>query len=324
MLDAARFADANDFEAIRTPERHFGQFGGLYPNPSVLGAAIATATKRIQIRAGSVVLPLHDPLRVAEEWAVVDNLSGGRTALAIASGWHMDDFTLFPDRYSARKEYCVAAIEQLRSLWQGQSIQRKSADGGTIEVRVFPRPIQKSIPLWLTASAAEETFVAAGELGINLLTGLTGQSIEELGSKIKSYRAAFESAGHASKSGQVTLMLHTFIGEDLRKVKEQVRDPIYRYLRENLELHARLYRRHSKKRACLSSADEDALLKHSFGRYFRSGSLLGTALSCAPVLDQLEAIGVDEIACLVDFGLEANEVLTGLDRLASLARDRRR
>src|SRR5215217_9633370 len=68
LLDCARFADAAGFRAIWTPERHFQEFGGLYPNPSVLAAALAMITKRIQIRAGSVVLPLHNPVRVAEEW----------------------------------------------------------------------------------------------------------------------------------------------------------------------------------------------------------------------------------------------------------------
>ncbi|MFD0574449.1 LLM class flavin-dependent oxidoreductase [Kitasatospora gansuensis] len=75
LLDGAKFADRNGFTAVWTPERHFHQFGGLYPNPSVMAAAVAAVTERVQVRAGSVVLPLHDPLRVAEEWSVVDNIS---------------------------------------------------------------------------------------------------------------------------------------------------------------------------------------------------------------------------------------------------------
>ena len=78
LLEGAKFADQNGFSAVWTPERHFHAFGGLYPNPSVTSAAIAAITRSIQIRAGSVVLPLHNPARVAEEWAVVDNLSNGR------------------------------------------------------------------------------------------------------------------------------------------------------------------------------------------------------------------------------------------------------
>ena len=95
-IKSARAADEAGFLAVWTPERHFHEVGALYPNPSVLTAALATVTSQIQLRAGSVVLPLHDPIRVAEEWSVVDNLSGGRVGVAFASGWNEADFALFP------------------------------------------------------------------------------------------------------------------------------------------------------------------------------------------------------------------------------------
>src|ERR1700752_1539216 len=99
VLKAAQFADQHSFSSVWIPERHFATLGGLYPNPSVLHAALAVLTKRIQLRAGSVVLPLHNPIRVAEEWSVVDNLSNGRVGLSFASGWHARDFALQPENY---------------------------------------------------------------------------------------------------------------------------------------------------------------------------------------------------------------------------------
>ncbi len=86
LIEGAKFADRHGFKAVWTPERHFHSFGGLFPNPSLTSAAIAAITERVQIRAGSVVLPLHHPVRVAEEWAVVDNLSNGRVGISFASG----------------------------------------------------------------------------------------------------------------------------------------------------------------------------------------------------------------------------------------------
>src|SRR5215470_15781395 len=75
---ATRFADEHNFCCVWTPERHFHEFGGLFPNPSVVSAALAAITSKIQIRAGSLISPLHNPIRIAEEWSVVDNLSQGR------------------------------------------------------------------------------------------------------------------------------------------------------------------------------------------------------------------------------------------------------
>jgi natural product biosynthesis luciferase-like monooxygenase protein len=96
LFEAARFGDSHAFAAVWTPERHFQRFGGLYGSPSVTGAALAVLTWRIAIRAGSVVLPLQNALRVAEEWAMIDNMSDGRVAIAAASGWHVNDFVLSP------------------------------------------------------------------------------------------------------------------------------------------------------------------------------------------------------------------------------------
>ena len=98
LLESAKFADAHGFSAVWTPERHFQDFGGLYPNPSVLSAALAVITERVKIRAGSVALPLHNPIRVVEEWAVVDNLSKGRVGISFASGWHRE--TEYPQHKS--------------------------------------------------------------------------------------------------------------------------------------------------------------------------------------------------------------------------------
>ncbi|MBQ1766560.1 MAG: amino acid adenylation domain-containing protein, partial [Aquincola sp.] len=72
LVEGARFADDQGFSAVWTPERHFGGFGGLYPNPAITGAAISTITRRIGIRSGSLVLPLHNAVRVAEDWSVID------------------------------------------------------------------------------------------------------------------------------------------------------------------------------------------------------------------------------------------------------------
>lgn len=78
ILECAQLADRLGYNAIWTPERHFHQFADLYPNPSVLSAGLATITQQVKLRAGSVVAPLHHPARIAEEWAIVDNLSVGR------------------------------------------------------------------------------------------------------------------------------------------------------------------------------------------------------------------------------------------------------
>src|SRR5687768_15888466 len=140
---------------------HFHPFGGLFPNPSVAAAALATITERVQIRAGSVVLPLHNPIRVAEEWSLVDNLSGGRVGVSFASGWHGTDFALAPGNYLERKDIMLRDIETVRRLWRGEAVPVVDGTGRPTEVQIYPRPVQPELPVWVTAGGSPDTFRAA-------------------------------------------------------------------------------------------------------------------------------------------------------------------
>lgn len=320
LLEGAKFADRHGFAAVWTPERHFHAFGGLYPNPSVISAALAVLTERIQLRAGSVVLPLHHPLRVAEEWALVDNLSKGRVAVAFASGWHADDFAFFPENYAGRKEAMFDGIETIKRLWRGEAVGVRGGGGNEIEVQIFPRPVQSELPIWITAAGTPETFIKAGEIGANILTHLLGQTLEEVGKKIELYRDSLARHGYNPQAGKVALMLHAFIGDDLETVREKVRKPFTDYLRTSISLIANLVRslNLSLDLDRLSAEDLDGLLAFAFDRYFETSALFGTPRSCELMIERLKEIDVDEVACLIDFGVDLDSALSALPHLAAL------
>ncbi|AYF74929.1 LLM class flavin-dependent oxidoreductase [Nocardia yunnanensis] len=316
LLDSARFADAHDFRAIWVPERHFHSFGGLYPNPAVLGAALATATERVRIRAGSVVLPLHHPIRIAEDWSVIDNLSGGRVDLAFATGWNADDFVLADQHYADRVERTRTGIDTVQRLWRGESVTLPNGAGEQRAVRIFPAPLQPALPTWLTCSGGVERFEMAGALGVNVLTALLFQEVDELGAKVAAYRAARARHGHDPDAGLVTVMLHTFVGADEARVRATVEGPFKRYLEDSVDL----WRRGSEALDSLDAKTRAKVLDFAFERYYRNNGLFGTPDSTAAMVGRLRAIGVDEIACLIDFGIPDAEVLTGLEALAQLKR----
>ena len=331
LLDGARFADTHGFEAIWTPERHFHAFGGLYPNPSLTSAAVATITQNVKLRAGSVVLPLHNPIRVAEEWSVVDNLSNGRVGLSFASGWHANDFVLMPENYEKRRELMFKGMDTIRRLWRGESITVKNGTGHEIEVRILPLPVQSDPQFWISAAGSMQTFEMAGEIGANLLTNMLGQSVKDLKERIAVYRAARKKAGFAG-DGHVSLMLHTFVGKDVDTVKQLVRDPFMSYLRTSTDLvkkarwefpaFARPGLAPPKPDESglddLTPEEETALMAAAFERYFKTHGLFGTPESCGEMIDTLKDIGVDEVACLIDFGVDQDIVLESLEQLNTL------
>ncbi|NJK50972.1 LLM class flavin-dependent oxidoreductase [Candidatus Gracilibacteria bacterium] len=314
LIEGAKWADQHQFSAVWLPERHFHAFGGLYPNPSVLGAALAMVTERIRIRAGSVVLPLHNPIRVAEEWSVVDNLSKGRIDLAFARGWNPNDFVLSPEAYPHSTEVLYSGIEAVKKLWRGESLSFPNGTGKQTDIRIYPLPHQQQLSIWLTCSGEKERFIEAGTIGANVLTALLFQPIEELAQKISLYRQARFQHGYDPDTGHVTLMLHTFVSEDLNLVRNKVRKPFIDYLKSSVSL----WRQGAKSLDDLNEQEREQLLAYAFKRYFQTSALFGTPESCQSMVERLKEIGVNEIACLIDFGVDSDSVMSALYSLKKL------
>ncbi|MFE9613503.1 MupA/Atu3671 family FMN-dependent luciferase-like monooxygenase [Streptomyces sp. NPDC006012] len=313
LFEAARFADENSFTAVWLPERHFHPFGGSYPNPALAAAALAARTRNVRLRAGSVVLPLHDPLNVVEDWAFVDNISQGRVDLALATGWNADDFVLAPDRYADRRAYTTQQVPVLRELWAGKSVTRRNGDGADVEVATYPRPVQPDLNLWLTCSSNPASFEQAGALGLNVLTALLFLNVEELAPRIAAYRAARERHGHDPATGQVTAMVHTFVGASDNAVRDVVRAPFLAYLESSVDLWKNYW-------PDLAKYQGVKLLEYAFERYFRTSALLGSVDKCTAFADALAAAGVDEVASLIDFGAPDRATLDALPYLDQVRR----
>ncbi|MES2548573.1 MAG: MupA/Atu3671 family FMN-dependent luciferase-like monooxygenase, partial [Pseudomonadota bacterium] len=328
LLEGAKFADQNGFVAVWTPERHFHAFGGPYPNPAVTGAAAAAITKNIGVRAGSIVAPLHHPARIAEEWAIIDNLTNGRAGLAFASGWQPDDFVLRPENTPpANRQALFDTLDQVRRLWRGEAVEFPRKDGAPFAVKTQPRPVSKEVAAWVTTAGNPETWREAGKMGANVLTHLLGQSITEVADKVKLYRKALAEAGHDP------LMLHTFLATDREAAREVAREPMKNYLRSAAALikqYAWAFPAFKKPQGVANPMDIDlgslaqdeleAILDFAFLRYFDDSGLFGTIDDAVRRVEELKAIDVDEVACLIDYGIPTQVVLDGLKLVAEVLR----
>lgn len=317
LFDVARYADENGYSALWVPERHFHPWGGLFPNPSVVCSALAAVTKRIRLRAGSVVVPLHHPVRIAEEWSVVDNISGGRVEIAAATGWKADDFVIAPERYESRKADLFDNLDTIRALWRGASFHGPNGKGATVDVAIYPRPIQAELPVWVTSFGSIRTITGAGGAGFNLLTHLLGQTFDDVEKKVQQYNA-YRAQAHLAEPGHVALMLHTFLGADAARVKEIVREPFSAYLRQSADLMIP-----AEQRASWESTDPALvaeMVDMAFDRYFDTASLMGTPDACLDTVERAADIGVTDICCLVDFGVSPDLVMESLVHLTQLKR----
>lgn len=316
LFDAVRFADAHGLHAAWVPERHFLRFGGLYGNPSVTAAAIAAITTRLQIRAGSVVMPLHHPLEVAEAWSMIDHFSNGRAGIAIASGWHVNDFVLAPDRYARRGPIMLDSIELVQRLWRGESVEFANGEGVSTPTAILPRPLRPDIPVWMTASS-EDGCALAGERGFGLLTSNFGNnySLDVLGRKIARYRAG------ARPGAQLTLMMHAYVGASAQDVAAHALPAMMEYLHSNIAMQASQDAGRGEDRgyAELQGRRERKFLQLRAAANISSElSFVGTVEDCVRRARTLRAAGVDEIACLIDFGIAYDATMAGLQRLVAV------
>lgn len=318
MRDITLFADREGFEAIYIPERHFHEFGSIYANPAIVAAHLIPQTEHIRFRTAGISLPLHHPAEVVEWWAMNDVLSGGRVDLGFGSGWARGDFVYAPDAYENRRRICSDQISVVRRLWRGELVPFPGPGGEPVPVRVYPRPLQSDLQVWLLVTQSDEGFAHAGRQGYNVFTMLYGNDLDAMERKITLYRRARQEVGLDPGSGVVTLTLHTLLLDDRHRVAQAVESPFRAYIKSALDAHVRAAA--EEKRAAPPDGIEKAkILDYAYERYFHTCAIFGTLEDGHRIVDRAMAAGIDEIACLVDFGVDYTLVRDSLSHLARLA-----
>ena len=172
-LELVRLAERVGFDSVWVSEHH-GSSDGYLPSLLAMLAAFAAVTERIELGTGVVLTPLHDPLRLAEDAAVVDQLSGGRLILGIGNGWREEEFRMFGASRAQRGARTEETIEVLRRAWTGR---RFSFEGQTLRydrVKVTPPPARPGGPPILLGGYDRKAVVRAGRLADGYVTDETG------------------------------------------------------------------------------------------------------------------------------------------------------
>jgi natural product biosynthesis luciferase-like monooxygenase protein len=243
-----------------------------------------------------------------------------------------EDFVLRPENAPPHnKTAMLRDIEVVRRLWRGEPVVFTAPDGKQLNVVTQPRPVSKELPIWVTTAGNTDTYREAARIGANVLTHLLGQSIAEVGEKIAIYRQTLAETGRNPNDYTVTLMLHTLLGEDKEQVRDIAREPMKAYLRSAVALikqYAWAFPAFKKPAGAskpmdvdlqtLDPEELDAIIEFAFLRYFDDSGLFGTVDDAKARVEQVKAIGVDEIACLIDFGVPTAAAMRALEPLAKV------
>ncbi|MGZ9709220.1 MupA/Atu3671 family FMN-dependent luciferase-like monooxygenase [Glaciimonas sp. GNP009] len=318
MRDVTLFADREGFEAIYLPERHFHPSGSIYANAAIVAAHLIPQTTRIRFRTAGISLPLHHPAEVVEWWAMNDILSKGRIDLGFGSGWNKQDFIFAPENYENRRRLCTETIPLVQKLWRGEAVSFPGPGGEQLPVTVYPRPLQPELNVWLLVTQNDDGFLHAGRHGYNIFTMLYGNNLDAMQKKIALYRIGRKEAGLDPAQGTVTLMLHTLLLEDAGQVSQAVQVPFREYISSAMEAHLKAAIDQDGGTP-LTETEKGKILEYSYQRYFKTSALFGTVDDGVRIVDQAIVAGVDEIACLVDFGVDYPIVMESLPHLKRLA-----
>ena len=216
LMEEAELADQLGLDLFAVGEHHRPDYA--VSAPAVALAAAAMRTKRIRLSSAVTVLSSDDPVRVFQQFATLDLLSGGRAEIMAGRGSFIESFPLFgqdlddyDELYAEKLDLLLRLREDVRVTWSGR--HRPALE----DQAVHPRPVQERLPVWVAVGGSPQSVVRAGTLGLPLTIAIIGGSLERFAPLVELYREAGRHAGHDPADLKVAINTHAFVGETSAK-----------------------------------------------------------------------------------------------------------
>ncbi|MBF6567378.1 MAG: LLM class flavin-dependent oxidoreductase [Candidatus Binataceae bacterium] len=243
LLDSAQLAEEVGFDSFWIAEHHFHEYGAI-PSPAVWMAAAAARTRKIRLGVGVSVLPFHNPITVAEEYAMVDVLSGGRLEFGAGSGYLKHEFGGYGVSLEEKHARFDEALEIIERAWSGERFSYRGRFNQIDNVQLQLQPVQQPRPPILIATLRHEAAREVGARGYPLLTIPYAQSpgLHQLTEMTAEFRAAWTAASHGDPS-RTTLgcAVHTYVSSSAAEIEAHAKPSIERYVRTRLYATSRPY-----------------------------------------------------------------------------------
>jgi probable LLM family oxidoreductase len=212
LLEEVELADQLGLDVFAIGEHHRPDF--LVSSPAVVLGAAAVRTKRIRLSSAVTVLSSDDPVRVFQQFAEVDLLSGGRAEIMAGRGSFIESFPLFgydlddyDELYAEKLELLLKIRDEARVTWSGRH------RAPLTDAVVWPRPVQDRLPIWVAVGGTPQSVVRAATLGLPLTIAIIGGEPQRFAPLVELYREAAQRAGHNPAELPVAINTHAFLGE---------------------------------------------------------------------------------------------------------------
>ena len=299
-----RHADALGMHRCWMREHHFTDYGFL-PNTMTMAAHVAALTDQVQLGTAVITLPLHHPIRVAEEVALVDMLSGGRVSVGLGRGYQSVEFDAFGVSLDDARARTDEAIQVMRRLWTEPTVTHHGTHWQFESVRLQPRPVQKPHPPMYYASINAASVEHYGRQGIPFIVDSTMRT-SALAELVELWRNAARSAGHDPTGADLVAVRYIWLDDTDDAAREYVaRSP--RVTSLATEASIRPVRRDGTVAAGYEYWEKGwhgrDLDHYNNAEDWDDRWVAGTPDRVISQLKHLESIGIRDVCCV--FGLEA-------------------
>jgi alkanesulfonate monooxygenase SsuD/methylene tetrahydromethanopterin reductase-like flavin-dependent oxidoreductase (luciferase family) len=235
LLEQVEAAEQYGFDSFWIAEHHFHEYGGI-PRPPIWMAAAAQRTRRIRLGAAVVVLPFDNPLRSAEDYAMVDVLSGGRLNLGVGSGYLAHEFHGFGVPVDEKRERFDEALAIMLRAWTGERFSHEGRFHRVANVQLNVVPVQKPRPpVWIAVLRNDAAaFVGARGFPVMMIPYATTEHLSELAETVRHFRQAFAGAGGRPEEATVPFGLHAYCADSFDEARADGQDAMDRYVRTRL------------------------------------------------------------------------------------------
>jgi alkanesulfonate monooxygenase SsuD/methylene tetrahydromethanopterin reductase-like flavin-dependent oxidoreductase (luciferase family) len=234
-LELTEAAEAWGLDGVWLGEIHFSPTRSVQSAPMALASFMAARTRRVRIGTAVTVLPLANPLRIAEEVATVDHLSGGRFDFGIGRSGSPRAYDVLNISYAESQARFEEALAIVKEAWKGEPFSYEGKFYRFQNTTVAPRPVQQPHPPMRMAANSPETFGFVGRMGLPLFVGLRDLDIPQLRRHLGSYRTAWRDAGHPG-DGDVCLRIPVYAAPTQAAAVEEPHENIAFFFRRHAEL----------------------------------------------------------------------------------------
>ena len=300
-LDQVKLAEQMNFDSAWISEHHFLD-DGYCPSPAVMASAMAAVTSKIKIGSAGTILPLHNPVKVAEDAAVVDNISNGRFNLGVVLGYRKEEYEGMGVPMIERPSRMEEGLEVLGNALAGKEFSFEGKRYNVENTKLTPMPVQTPIPVYVGAFE-EPAIRRAGRFGYPLLIG-PGRTVDMVRDTLGFYNDEAENAGIDHTSVEHILLRETYVSNDRDIALEGGNKYIIDMYKYYFTLGVKMFVRGKQ----LSGLD-DPLFDHLAEERF----IIGTPGDCVNELKMYrDELGINYVACRMVFPQASHETTSDL------------